>query len=390
MATSERSISSTELAWAAGFYDGEGSTGVTRRQLVLTLKQVDPRPIQRLIEALRVGRLLGPYERPDPNQRPIHGWRVFDNEAKAALDLMWPYLSEPKREQAELALARWEKARVGLNVPLSDGIRRSWVNRRLRAQGIEPVACSRGHVLAEVGRTKGGECRGCTRDRVKRSRQRRAALAVLVVAAGLTAEPTFAHLPGRAMCSAKQPAKVELQCGKRAYFHGLGEARWIRAHALPRPSPLVVRLLAGERAQEVGQLGRLADHLWLMKQGQEWIAEARKRLAPPVPPDCVGATAAACAWYFDGATQCEVAHEGGFTSVSPDGTYHGRFQMDHSFQTETTFGAQMEARYGEADRWPHGAQIQHAFEVWSYSGWGRWPPYYKYGCSSYHGGAYVA
>lgn len=103
---------------------------------------------------------------------------------------------------------------------------------------------------------------------------------------------------------------------------------------------------------------------------------------------CGTASASACAWYEDGATQCEVSHEGGFTSLSPDGKYAGRFQSDYSFETETAFGRMMESRYGRANRWPIGAQIDHAFEVWSYSGWSRWPPYYRYGCSAFRGGTY--
>lgn len=100
------------------------------------------------------------------------------------------------------------------------------------------------------------------------------------------------------------------------------------------------------------------------------------------------ASRAACSWYADGATQCEVAHEGGWTSVSAGGFYHGRFQMDYGFETRTAFGRTMERRYGRASRWPPDAQILHAYEVWRRSGWAPWPPYYRYGCSAYAGRSY--
>lgn len=113
------------------------------------------------------------------------------------------------------------------------------------------------------------------------------------------------------------------------------------------------------------------------------------RIREATPADCRGgASQEACAWYFDGATQCEVSYEGGWTSVSPDGTYAGRFQMDSSFEAETTFGAAMQRALGRANNWPSWAQIQHAYEVWSYAGWGRWPPYYVHGCSAYAGGSF--
>lgn len=82
-------------------------------------------------------------------------------------------------------------------------------------------------------------------------------------------------------------------------------------------------------------------------------------------------------WYYSPATQCEVSHEGGWTSFG-DGSHAGRFQMDYSFETETAFGRAAERRWGRAYNWPHWAQVKHAFEVWLYAGWHRWPPYYVY------------
>lgn len=126
---------------------------------------------------------------------------------------------------------------------------------------------------------------------------------------------------------------------------------------------------------------RLRAHRWLLELAQRRLDRLN------TPADCRGASRAACAWYMDGATQCEVAHEGGWTSDS-NYPYAGRFQSDQYFETETAFGRQMEAAHGRASNWPPWAQIQHAYEVWSYSGWGRWPPYFKYGCAAYHGRSY--
>jgi hypothetical protein len=102
---------------------------------------------------------------------------------------------------------------------------------------------------------------------MNRARALGALASVLVVAAVVTAEQASAHMLVPGMCGAKQPAKVELHCGKRAFYHGLGEVRWLRAH--PK---------AADRRD------KLADHLWLMRSGARWIAEARVRLAPPPPP----------------------------------------------------------------------------------------------------------
>lgn len=132
-------------------------------------------------------------------------------------------------------------------------------------------------------------------------------------------------------------------------------------------------------------------HRW--RRATHWLihvrAEAKHRIevlrAPPVA--ACGASATACAWYADGATQCEVSHEGGFSSVNPAG-YYGRFQMDYGFQTSTAYGKSAYRRYGTADKWPEGVQIEHAHDVWTVRGWSPWPPYYKYGCAAYHGRSY--
>lgn len=127
---------------------------------------------------------------------------------------------------------------------------------------------------------------------------------------------------------------------------------------------------------------RYAAHLWLYEKADAiWQAKY-------APKPLVAAMPGEAAWYADGATQCEVSHEGAFTSVSPDGIYAGRFQMDSAFEASTPFGAQMQRQFGRASHWPEAAQIHHAYEVWLSRGWSPWPPYYVYGCSRYHGRSY--
>lgn len=86
---------------------------------------------------------------------------------------------------------------------------------------------------------------------------------------------------------------------------------------------------------------------------------------------------AAWSWYQRSDTQCVVNHEGGWTSVNKWG-YYGRFQMDVSFQRETPYGRWAYARWGTADHWPPDVQVQHAYSIWRYAGWSRWPTYNRY------------
>lgn len=106
----------TDLAWAAGFIDGEGtfyaraqqpSTRTSaHRQLSLAVTQVDRRPLDRLV-ALFGGRIDGPYN-------GAYRWSVTSHaRVRAAIEALYPYLSV-KREQADEALRRYDDLDVAL------------------------------------------------------------------------------------------------------------------------------------------------------------------------------------------------------------------------------------------------------------------------------------
>lgn len=124
---------------------------------------------------------------------------------------------------------------------------------------------------------------------------------------------------------------------------------------------------------------------WTQRELAETRAVLRKL---SMSGDVCVASKSACAWYADGATQCEVAHEGAFTTNTGNG-YYGRFQMDLGFQQSTSYGRRAYALYGTADRWPPSVQIEHAYEVWTVRGWNPWPPYSVYGCAAWHGRVYT-
>lgn len=97
----------TELAWAAGFIDGEGcisvvrctQAGVTREQvqLLLDVAQVRPEALHKLV------RLFGGRIRLGGPGKGIYYWRLYGRKAGTVLSLVLPYLVT-KRRQGELAL----------------------------------------------------------------------------------------------------------------------------------------------------------------------------------------------------------------------------------------------------------------------------------------------
>jgi len=83
--------------------------------------------------------------------------------------------------------------------------------------------------------------------------------------------------------------------------------------------------------------------------------------------------AKAWAWYWTSATQCVVNKEGGWASVSPSGTYRGRFQADTSFAR--TYGPTWALeRWGPyANRWPQPAQVLMGYRGWRARYYYPWP-----------------
>lgn len=105
-----------ERAWAAGFFDGEGTitrhNGPTRVGPYLAVKQATvagevPAVLVRFQSAVGVGRIGGPYvQRPtsrsyNPRQRAAFMWYVANGrDVRSVLSLLLPYLTGVKRAQA--------------------------------------------------------------------------------------------------------------------------------------------------------------------------------------------------------------------------------------------------------------------------------------------------
>lgn len=81
----------TELAWAAGFFDGEGWTTVSGRYVQIGVTQVEQQPLERFLKAVGWGSIS--------RSRRTAAWRVSGEGAYRVIEALWPYLSDPKREQ---------------------------------------------------------------------------------------------------------------------------------------------------------------------------------------------------------------------------------------------------------------------------------------------------
>jgi len=108
-----------ELAWAAGFMDGEGHICARGRKdyytplFKLSACQVDPQVLHRLKMAIDIGKVYGPTIRKEP-QQPIYQFVITGKEAILAYYKLYPYLSPVKQAQGNTAL---EKVKAHKKLP---------------------------------------------------------------------------------------------------------------------------------------------------------------------------------------------------------------------------------------------------------------------------------
>ena len=106
----------TERAWAAGFFDGEGTVVAFRperyktAQVTLAIAQLERATLVRFRAAVGAGTITGPYKY-KTNQRPYYKW--FSG-AKADVEkvrtAMWPFLGNVKRRAFSRAYKEAQRA----------------------------------------------------------------------------------------------------------------------------------------------------------------------------------------------------------------------------------------------------------------------------------------
>ena len=107
-------MSTHDLAWAAGFFDGEGNIRGTVRErldgslgsprIILQLPQKDRERLDKFASIFNL-KVLGPY---DNAGRVIHQISVGNFEqVQAIVAKMWKWLGLVKRQQAKVALQRY-------------------------------------------------------------------------------------------------------------------------------------------------------------------------------------------------------------------------------------------------------------------------------------------
>jgi len=98
-----------QLAWAAGFFVGEGTTNYCEsngsRNLKISIPQVEREPLDRFATIVGFGKIYGPYAARTAKSRPQFLYHINGFEkCQALIALLWFWLSTAKKQQACRAL----------------------------------------------------------------------------------------------------------------------------------------------------------------------------------------------------------------------------------------------------------------------------------------------
>lgn len=102
------SPTTAQIAWAAGFIEGEGSFACNARTTVISVSQVNREPLDRLL-AWFGGRIV---PRPPSNlgKSPIWEWKCSGSRARGVAMTLYSMMSVRRKQQIRVALGIEEKA----------------------------------------------------------------------------------------------------------------------------------------------------------------------------------------------------------------------------------------------------------------------------------------
>jgi hypothetical protein len=160
-----------ELAWAAGFFDGEGwAARNTTRGVQSRINQSDddgvPAVLLRFQRTVRCGRIHGPVL--GEGRRDLYYWDVSSRgDVAAVATALWPWLGDVKRTEFIAALG---DAPVSLQEVVGSTELLAWAGGLYDGEGSASVSAHRthvGHVSPEVAVTQSGTTRPLVLERLR-------------------------------------------------------------------------------------------------------------------------------------------------------------------------------------------------------------------------------
>ena len=108
-----------DIAWSAGFFDGEGCTYLHRSQrqgsrvtklLKIEIAQTSVETLEKFHKATnRLGRINGPYKGKGINRKPYWHYAACGRKAVLIMETLWPALGQVKKDQFLLCKKEYDE-----------------------------------------------------------------------------------------------------------------------------------------------------------------------------------------------------------------------------------------------------------------------------------------
>lgn len=116
-----KTLANEDLAWAGGFFEGEGCFSHckggrnTKSQVIACIAQVNREALERFKDSVfSIGKIVGPVNPKKNNHSSYYRWYVHGYEGvQAIVAMLWPFLTDKRREQAARVLTEFRKDRIG-------------------------------------------------------------------------------------------------------------------------------------------------------------------------------------------------------------------------------------------------------------------------------------
>lgn len=132
-----------DIAWVAGFVDGEGCIHYLKNCPTLTVTQAEIEPLSRMRQIFKVGRIYCQKSK-IKNHSDIYRYRVYGANALYVLSLLLPYLTVKRRQAIETFDSRRPRYSIHLG----------WKGKKTRLIEILELR-ERKHSFEDIGKILG-------------------------------------------------------------------------------------------------------------------------------------------------------------------------------------------------------------------------------------------
>jgi hypothetical protein len=131
-----------DLSWAAGIYEGEGGVYV-RSSLQLIVSQKDPEILHWFIDAVGAGKIYEVKHQTGEHGQMYRATISKTNEVLRVINLLWPWLSTRRKQQANEAVRKWEERPQTYNTKARSEAQKAWRLKKKQREGVDEILDAR-------------------------------------------------------------------------------------------------------------------------------------------------------------------------------------------------------------------------------------------------------